>query len=190
MSTNKERPDRQTARLKWFDYSTAGFYVATICTYNLQHAFGEIDQGTMHLNESGRIAQSQWIKVPERFPGIALDHYIIMPNHIHGIVVIYRKTNIANVPERFRMHMQALAAERHPAFKDTYQPPTLGAIIRAYKAATARLIRVSGVIDFAWHGRYHEKVLRDDVALDTMRNYIQNNPANWQKDKLYIPRKT
>ena len=108
MPWDKILPDRQTKRLKWFDYSQAGSYFVTIGTYKGQHAFGEVENGKMSINAAGQIAQAQWLKLSERFLGVQLDDYVIMPNHLHGIIIILNRTTIANTPERFRHHMQKM----------------------------------------------------------------------------------
>lgn len=188
MPWNKKLPDRQTTRLKWFDYSQAGSYFVTISTYKGHHAFGGIEDGRMSLNDAGRIAQAEWLKLPERFLGIQLDEYVIMPNHLHGIIIIPKGTTIANIPQRFQEHMRKMAEERIPQLKKPYQAPTLGKIIGTYKGATARLIHLSGAIDFAWQERYFDSIIRDDRASQAIRRYIVNNPQTWHDDRLYTPK--
>jgi len=188
MSWDKKLPDRQTARLKWFDYSQAGSYFVTIGTYKGHHTFGGVEDGKMSLNAAGWIAQAEWLKLSERFLGVQLDEYVIMPNHLHGIIIIPEGTTIANAPERFRAHMHRMAEERIPQLKKPYQAPTLGKIIGTYKGATARLIRLSGAIDFAWQERYFDSIIRDDRALQAMRRYMVNNPQSWRDDRLYTPK--
>ncbi len=179
-------PDRQSLRMKWFDYSSAGVYFVTICTSKGKLVFGNIEDGRMYLNDAGRIAQEQWLVLPERFFGIALDQFVIMPNHIHGIVVIYTNTVVEHMPERFQPYMQALAEERNHVLKEPYSPPTLGKIMRTYKAATSRLVRTAGVPDFAWQANYDDRIIRDPTYLENVRRYILENPQRWKKEVYEI----
>lgn len=188
MPWDKILPDRQTTRLKWFDYSQAGLYFVTICTSKGHHAFGGVEDGKMSLNAAGRIAQAEWLKLSERFLGVQLDEYVIMPNHLHGIIIIPKGTTMDNTPQRFREHMHKMAEERIPQLKVPYQAPTLGKIVGTYKGATARLIRLSGAIDFAWQERYFDSIIRDGKALQAMRRYMENNPQSWHNDRLYTPK--
>ena len=178
-------PDRQSPRLKWYDYSSAGRYAVTICTRNREHAFGEIRAERMYFSEVGRIVRTLWYSLPDRFPGLCLDSFVLMPNHLHGILIIpCTHLNVENMPERFQPHMRALLQERHPELKE-YKPPTLGTIIRQYKGAATYQIHQSGFKDFAWHNRYWKSVLFTEAALQHARRYIYENPYNWEKDKLY-----
>jgi len=188
MPWNEKLPDRQTTRLKGFDYSQAGSYFVTIGTSKGHHAFGGVKDGRMSLNAAGRIAWVEWLKLSERFLGVQLDEYVMMPNHLHGIIIIAKGTTMANAPQRFREHMHKMAEERVPQLKKPYQAPILGKIIGTYKGATARLIHLSGAIDFAWQERYFDSIIRDDRALQAMRRYMVNNPQSWHDDRLYTPK--
>jgi putative transposase len=181
-------PDRQTTRLRWFDYSEANFYFVTICTYRGEHIFGGINNGEMTLNADGLRAYAEWLRLPERYPGIALDDFIFMPNHMHGIIVIYGKLNLENVPERFRKQRLLMLSTYHPELNN-YKAPPLWEIVRGYKGSTSHNIHTSGTTNFAWHTRYHEIIIRDQKHLHTLRNYISRNPETWKSDKLYTPKK-
>ena len=178
-------PDHQSPRLKWYDYSSAGQYVATICTQDREHVFGEIKAERMYFSEVGRIARNFWYSLPDRFPGVRLDSFVMMPNHVHGIVVIPSKhLNVENMPERFQPSMRALMLERHPELQN-YKAPTLGEIIRAYKAVATYSIHRSGAKHFAWQDSYWSCVLFSKAALQRARRYIYENPRNWEKDAFY-----
>ena len=147
--------------------------------------FGKVDNDKMHLNHNGVIIQHIWDKLPQRFPGIELDQYVIMPNHIHGIIilkdeqpVLYRKVNTEHVPERFKEYMQSAASP----YK---QMPALGQIIRSFKGEATYRIHTTGTPSFAWQKRYYESILSNDKALEATRLYVVNNPMRWQLDKLY-----
>src|SRR5215472_16469907 len=108
MFASQKQPHRRSVRLQSYDYSQSGFYFVTICTQDQRCMFGEIVNGEMYLNGAGSIAQSTWSTLPERFQHVELDQYVVMPNHVHGIVVLAGSTSMpregiytAKGPERF-----------------------------------------------------------------------------------------
>jgi putative transposase len=115
----------------------------------------------MHLNNKGEIALSQWLTLPEYFSHIELDDYIIMPNHMHGIICMDSPKQSAN--------------------------SSLGEIIKKFKGATTYSIRSMGVANFAWQRNYYEHIIRSEKDLARIRQYIADNPACWAEDKLYTP---
>jgi putative transposase len=147
-------PDRQSHRLRWFDYSSSQVYFVTICTHDHIHFFGRIRHETMYLNDAGKLSRSIWISLPDRFPGVQLGDFVFMPNHFHGLIIIYERTNINNIPDRFRAQKQTMMEEQNPQLKKRYNPPKLGQIIRTFKAASTHLIRTSGGHNFAWQENY------------------------------------
>ena len=206
MLTNQKQPYRRSVRLQSYDYSQSGIYFVTMCTQDQICMFGEIVNGEMYLNAAGSIAQSTWNTLPERFPHVELDQYVVMPNHIHGIVVLAGSTSMrrgdiytAEVPERFmhakgkvyRDHTTNMALQ-HSGINQVHtadaikRVPTLGEIIRTFKGAATYRIRSEGKRDFAWLGRYYEHIIRNDDDLDRIRQYIVNNPARWTEDHLYM----
>ena len=185
---DKMYPDRQSLRLRWFDYSQAGFYFVTIDTYKGEHAFGSVKDGKMYLSPVGLKAQYEWQKLPEKHPGVAIDDYVIMPNHIHGIVVIYGGLNIENVPERFRAQRRAWLETYHPELQD-YKAPSLDKIIGQFKGAASHLIHSSGAPNFAWHRSFHDDILNTKRDVYYVRRYILSNPEVWGDDSRYMPKK-
>ena len=206
MLTNQKQPYRRSVRLQSYDYSQSGFYFVTICTQDQKCMFGEIVNDEMYLNGAGSIAQSTWSTLPERFPHVELDQSVVMPNHVHGIVVLAGYTSMrrgdiytAKVPERF-MHAKGKVyqdhttnmALQHSRINQVHtadavnRVPTLGEIIRTFKGAATYRIRSEGKRDFAWLGRYYEHIIRNDDDLDRIRQYIVNNPARWTEDHLYM----
>ncbi len=182
---DQSQPNRRSVRLQWLDYRSAGFYFVTICTHDRRYAFGEVVNGTMRLNAVGAIAQAQWVILSQRFAGVLVDRSVVMPNHVHGIIVIYKATNITQVPTRFQPSRQKMIEEHNPALSVPYQPPSLGQIVRTYKAATCRLIRKAGAQDFSWQGNYFDIAIRSDEQLAQIRQYVLDNPTTWERDKLY-----
>ncbi len=181
MKYDPERHHRQSIRLKGYDYSQQGAYFVTICTYKRCEVFGEIRGGEMYLSSQGEIAQAMWKTLPKRFPGIELDSFVIMPNHIHGIVV--RSQYVTPKP----------ANQTVPPFKYSYKSfrttshrfQTLNEMMRTFKAVTSYHVRKKENAAFAWQRGYYEYIIRNEKELGFIRSYIVNNPAKWQEDKLH-----
>jgi putative transposase len=180
-------PDCQSHRLRWFDYSSSQVYFVTICTHDRNHFFGDIHHETMYLNETGNLSRSIWVTLPDRFPGIQLGDFVFMPNHFHGLVIMYKRTNVNNMPKRFQGQKQEIIEEQHPQLKKTYHCPPFGEVIRTFKAASTRRIRVSGIHNFDWQANYWEEIVDDDNRFFVLCNYIRDNPKHWERDKLYKP---
>ncbi|GET34162.1 hypothetical protein PbJCM13498_30250 [Prolixibacter bellariivorans] len=185
---------RRSIRLKNYDYAGKGLYFITLCTAQRKNLFGEIINGELFLNPLGEIAKEEWAKTPEIRNNTSLGAFIIMPNHMHGIISIDYQIRKPRKDEIGKFHSPS---------------HTIGAIIRGYKGATTRrihqLIREikegggagdrTGKLQFAptallsgessiWHRNYYEKIIRNEKAYRNISNYIINNPANWKKDKL------
>ena len=185
MGENNPRPTRRSVRMKHYDYSQSGFYLVTICIEKHQCVFGKIGDGIMHLNNAGMIAQIMWERLPHHFSTVRLDSFVIMPNHVHGIIELIATEaipetigNNPRIPARFQVHMQREAIKK--------ANPTLGQIIRTFKGATTHDIHKAGKLDFEWQGGFYESVLRTDKVLDRARNYIVNNPLTWMEDSLRL----
>lgn len=161
---------RRSIRLKEYDYSTPNAYFVTICAFQKQYLFGEIENGEMKLNNDSRIVQEQWNELPQKFPGIKLDEFVIMPNHVHGIVWITDKNDsipvgaIHELPLRRRM--------------------IIPMVIGYFKMNTAKSIntlrQLPGIA--VWQRNYYEHVIRNEHDLIRIREYIQNNPLKWTID--------
>ncbi len=146
-------------RLEHYDYAQAGAYFITIATsYHVQW-LGRIDGEHMRPGPAGEIVQEIWTSVPARFPGVELDAFIVMPNHLHGIILLPDRQ--ADDPDRIH----------------------LGRIVRAFKGASTRAIRHTGLADFAWQADDYEHVIRNDADLNRIREYILTNPLRWALDR-------
>jgi len=161
-------PTRKNPRLKDYDYASAGAYFVTICTQRKQAIFGQIAQGLMELNPYGQQAERAWLEIPEHFPAVDLDEFIVMPNHMHGIVLFDH--------ERAR-HASPLQ-----------QAPSLGTVVGGFKSAVARWINPQRATpgEPVWQRNYHEHVIRNEKSLSEIREYIANNPLKWELDKYYV----
>lgn len=147
---------------------SATWYFVTICVYGRQLLLGEVSDGRMRLSEIGRIAIESWQVLPERFPNVALDAFAIMPNHLHGIIVI---------PEDDGDSVQHAPGPR---------AGSLGAVLGAFKAAATRQVNKLGDTPETplWQSGYHARALRNEQATAAMRDYIAANAADWEQDPL------
>ena len=173
MKYNRERHHRRSIRLSGYDYSQSGGYFVTICAEKRACLFGTVTDGTVRLNDTGQIVQSKWLALADRFPHITLDSFVVMPNHIHGVIFVGAQF-IA--PSSSLRHMDEAAGAMNRA-------PTLGEVVRTYKAICARAIRCSGYVNFKWQRNYYEHVIRSENSLNCIRRYIVDNPVRWDCDR-------
>ena len=167
---------RKPLRLPGYDYCRPGYYFVTVCTQDRHSLFGTVAHETMNLNQYGRIARDCWIQLPEHFSTVQLDAYVIMPDHMHGIVVI---TDIgSNVGPQHAAALHSKPSRHYPMVR----PGSLGAIIRSFKSAVTRNINRASLQDPfpIWQYRYNERIIRDEPELNRIRRYILNNPKKWR----------
>jgi REP element-mobilizing transposase RayT len=176
MKYNPEIYSRRSIRLKGYDYSQAGAYFVTICTQNQECLFGDITDGIMRANHFGKIVGEQWNDIPQRFPVVQLDQFVVMPNHIHGVLVVVGAPLAGG---------QLRAAAR--------AAPTVGDIVGGYKSLSVHhclhWIKQNVPqqrLGQLWQRNYWEHIIRDESELNSIREYIRNNPAQWEMDKLYV----
>jgi len=160
-------------RLKGWDYGMPGFYFVTICTQNKEPWFGEIRGDQMILSPAGEIVTGELEKTPHIRPDIRLEAWVVMPNHIHAIIVVDEIPGV-ETPRR------GVSTN-----KKNWRPGTLGAIINQYKSICTRRIRAKGWIDFTWQARFYDHIIRDKKSLENIHNYIIENPARWAEDEYF-----
>ena len=173
---------RQSIRLKGYNYSQPGAYFVTICTRKRECLFGQIINGVMHLNEFGDIATEEWLQSSEIRHEIQLDIFMVMPNHIHGIVIITNNKDSDIVGATGRSPL-------HTGSKKAYGPAkrSLGSFIAGYKSQVTKrvnLLRRSPGIP-VWQRNYYEHIIRHDDEMNQLRNYIATNPIGWESDKYH-----
>jgi len=171
----------ESTRLKGWDYSSAGFYYVTICTKDKRPYFGIIGDGVVQLSAMGEIAISYWMEIPEHFSSVGIDEFVVMPNHVHGIVVI-RSDAISRVETP---HVASLLPEEDKRQFGPLKPGSLSKIIQGYKSAVTRQVRLMGEQDFAWQPRFYDHIIRDEEDLRRVREYIQGNSIKWELDEYY-----
>ncbi|MEH1765013.1 MAG: transposase [Nostoc sp.] len=188
----------ESTRLPNRNYAANAWYFITICTKDCFDYFGQVVSGQVKLSEIGEIAQKYWVQIPNHFEDIKIDTYVIMPNHVHGIVVIdkplsqnvetlqYVETLQCNVStQRDRIQQKTLCDVTQRQFMSEISPKSgsLSAIARSYKSAVTRWYRENGYENFAWQPRFYDHIIRADASLDRIREYIINNSIKWDKDK-------
>ncbi len=176
MGYSPDRHHRKSIRLKEYDYKKEGKYYITICTINRECLLGDISDGKMILNEYGNIVLKSWKWLSEQYSYITLDETVIMPNHLHGIIII---TNLCRGGSRTA-----------PTGEDIKYKP-LGRLIGAFKTVSTKninQIRNMPEIPF-WQRNYYERIIRDEKDLNKIREYIKNNPLKWELDEENLNRK-
>ena len=165
-------------RYRGFDYSSPGKYFITICTKNKLPYFGKIENGIMILSDLGLIANKCWREIPCHFPFIKLDEFIIMPDHLHGIIIIIEKINIDVVQTLHATFVQQIEFPNGKNDKmSSISPKTgsLGSVIRSYKSAVSNDAHKINY-GFAWQPRFYDHIIRTNTELNRIRKYIQKNP--------------
>ena len=190
-----------SARLQNWDYGTNGSYFITICTKEMQHFFGKVVDKKMNLNSVGVLAEEYWIEILKQFPYVELGNFQIMPNHMHGILIIDKSfvtaaavemrfiaSNlndsdssetrlIASVPPE-KDGIGGFAGENNPMLADN-----ISRIIRWYKGrCTFEMRKINP--NFGWHSRFHDHIIRNSESFERIQNYIEENPSRWEKDKF------
>ncbi|MDT8442481.1 MAG: transposase [Desulfuromonadales bacterium] len=176
MAFNPEIHHRRSIRLRDFDYATAGAYFITVCAHERQCTFGDIVDGVVGLNEMGGMVRDCWTAVPGHFGQCALDEFVVMPNHFHGIIQIVGARFIA----------PACAGAMTDKTKGAMnRAPTVGEIVRAFKARCTHTINHHRQTPGApvWQRNYYERIIRNDRELAETRQYIAANPAQWHNDE-------
>ena len=181
-----------SARLRSWDYGSPGLYFITICTNDRKNFLGEIKDAEMFLNENGTIADKCWSEIVEHFKNVELGEFVIMPNHIHGIIIINEDIETGHAVETG--HAQSLQSDSSTHFRFRNQGKnTISAMVGSFKSAVAKLANrrdkaclVSTSEKFGWQSRFYDHIIRTRKEYLRISNYIINNIANWRQDKFYI----
>ncbi len=202
MRYDPKRHHRRSIRLKGYDYSGAGAYFLTICTQNRECLFGKIVNGKMVLNDAGQAADECWRNIPHHFPHAVLDEYVIMPNHIHGIIFLKNtgavgaKTMGGNVGAKYTNVGTNVGAKNFSPLRGRTHAPragihprgtskTIGSIVRGFKIGVTKWMRQNTHVKTVWQRNYWEHIVRDENELNRIRQYIIDNPAKWELDRNY-----
>jgi REP element-mobilizing transposase RayT len=176
-------------RLKNYNYSNPGVYFVTLCTNKKGNILGEVVNGIVNLNEYGLIARKFWLEIPEHYNNVEIDAFVVMPDHVHGIIVILEKEPPSDCGEgasssRLRPCKEEPFPFRAPSLQsDGGQKRNYGLlskVIKSYKEAVVKEIRRSYKdYDFGWLHSYHDHIIRNNSYIGRIRKYIFDNPENW-----------
>jgi len=169
---DSQKHHRRSIRLKEYDYTQPSGYFVTVVTYHRDSLFGEIVNEEVQLNGMGIIADECWHAIPKHFPNVELGAYVVMPNHVHGIIVINESVGA-----------QHAAPLRTPQQKPNVKPGSLGAIVRSYKSVVTRRIGREQSATGIWQRNYYEHIIRDHRDWDRIHRYIESNPSMWAEDE-------
>jgi REP element-mobilizing transposase RayT len=180
MKDDSKKHNRRSDRLRNFDYSQEGMYYVTIRTKNAECFLGNVVEGVMKLSEEGAITDRCWREIPDHFPNAELDVFQIMPNHVHGIVII----KMPFVRTRHAVSLREEGKEKRISLNRFGKPisGSLSTIVGSFKSAVSKQAHLAGHKCFSWHGRFYHHIIRDGRDLDRIRRYILNNPINWESD--------
>lgn len=190
-----------SARLQTWDYANNGAYFITICTQNRHHFFGTIQNQEMQLSEIGKLSAQFWMEIPNHFPFIELGNFVVMPNHVHGILIINHSvetrfiasnnnetqfiapndinTNETRLIASLQGNIGGFSGNKNPMINDN-----ISKIVRWYKGRCSFECRKINP-NFGWQTRFHDHIIRNAKSFDTIQNYIFENPLNWKNDKFY-----
>jgi len=161
--------ERKPNRLQGYDYSQDNLYFVTSCVKNKVCCFGIICHGEMKPNNYGQIAEKQWHWLGEQYPYIVLHAFVVMPNHIHGIIEINRSVVVGTGRD---LSLQS-------------KIKSLSELMGAYKTAVSKQIHLIDFPEFVWQRSFHDHIIRNEESYQNIINYILNNPSIWEKDELY-----
>ena len=182
---NPEIHHRRSIRLKGYDYSTGALYFITFCCDKRQHLFCEIEHDEMILSDAGVIAHQCWHGIPQHFPNAVLHEYVVMPNHVHGIIEL--------LPSSVSLCSDKKSLQPFSNDEKSYQihefqkmiPRSIASIIKGYKIGVTKWFRANTEVHTVWQRNYYDHIIRNEQSYQTISEYIRNNPARWEQDKFY-----
>ncbi|OAV75641.1 Transposase [Bacteroidales bacterium Barb7] len=200
MKYNSSIHHRRSIRLKGYDYSQAGLYFVTICVENRECLLGEILDDEMILNDAGKMVETEWLNLRNRYPNVELHEFITMPNHFHGILEITATVgaSLVDAPNNREKRATTRVAPTVPTTPTTIttgttiHDKTIGDMMDAFKSITT-VKYIHGVKNMRWqpfNGKiwqrnYYEHIIRNEQSYMNISDYIINHPAKWQDDKCY-----
>jgi putative transposase len=192
MSYNPNLHHRRSIRLKNYDYRQAGAYFITICIHQRQCRLGQIQAREMAPTIDGTIVAQIWHRIPQHFANAHLDAFVVMPNHIHGILWLGDDRSIAEIPvgakhsgDKSCVTPRINLPNASPLPPHGTNPGSINAIVQNFKSISTRKINQIHKTPGSriWQRDYYEHIIRDEIALDRIRTYIQNNPRSWHTDR-------
>ena len=199
MPFDPQKHHRRSIRLKGYDYTQPGAYFVTVVTHGRECLFGEIVDREMRLNEAGRMVEQCWLDIPSHFPHVELDAFVIMPNHVHGILWIVETPPITGMagmvgaknfsplpsqPSSQSSQPSDISSDAAPRPHGTSK--TIGSVVRGFKIGVTKWFRQHTTIYTVWQRNYYERIIPDERALNAVRRYILANPVKWMQDAEYL----
>lgn len=174
MKPKSSQSRRRAIRLHGYDYAQTAGYFVTICVQHQGCLFGQIIDGQMQLNEIGKIVVQCWSRIPQHFSSAELDVCVVMPNHIHGVILL--GTRGASLPPRSQ-----------PNRRGEVSLPTLGQVVAYFKFQSTKYINQHHDMlgTRVWQRNYYDHVIRDERDLQRIRQYVTDNPMQWELDQLH-----
>jgi REP element-mobilizing transposase RayT len=162
----------ESIRRPGWDYSAPGLYLVTICTHQMRMYFGMVVNAEMKPSTIGRCAGEKWEEIPSHFKNVQLDEFIVMPNHLHGVIKISGQWE----PKLKKNQIKRTLSDVSP------RSGSLSHIIRCYKAGVTYWCKQQG-FEFSWHTGFHDRIVPGLQSLEAVREYIRDNPANCENDR-------
>jgi len=187
MNAFRDQYKPESTRLQGWDYSEGDGYFVTIYTRDRKLSFGKVVNSTVELTALGRVAYEYWKEIPDHHDGVVIDEFVIMPNHVHGIIFFYPQIT-STIPYNTLETLHATSLQSNVSKKMSRISPRKGslcAVIRSYKSAVSRRAHQNGYNHFQWQPRFYDHIIRDNSALVKIRSYIRNNPIQWELDHFY-----
>jgi len=181
-----------STRAQWWDYRNSAPYFVTGCTSHRKHFFGFIENGEMHLNELGKYAWECWYEIPDHFPFVELMNFVVMPNHIHGLLYLHNKLSAPHIIVE-TLHATSLPPQppQPPPKQKNEQMAiispkqgSLSTVIRSYKSAVTKYANYNN-LPAGWQSRFHDHIVRNAEDFQRIFDYITNNPKNWKSDNFF-----
>jgi putative transposase len=179
MTLFREKYRIESARKPGWDYTLPGWYFVTICTQGRKPHFGRVANATVNLSPIGEYADACWKQVPQHHHHVDVDEFVVMPNHMHAIVIIGGPDRLPELRKRQKFKRVAELNDVRP------RANSLGAVVGSFKSTVTRWC-VAKHVEFEWQPRFHDRIIRGKNSLKAAREYIRDNPANWCRDAFYI----
>ncbi len=162
------RRERKSNRLQGYDYSRNNLYFVTLCVQDRLCCLGKVINGKMYPNEYGEIVEERWFWLSEQYPYVRSHIFIVMPNHVHGILEINRTCPKTGINLSKEMKIKSLSE-----------------LMGAFQTTASKAIHLAGFDGFSWQRSFHDHIIRKDGSYQYIYDYIKNNPKNWDEDTFY-----
>jgi putative transposase len=185
MGYDPEKHHRRSIRMKGYDYSSPGAYFVTLLSHGRACFFGEIKEGIFRQSDIGKLVNDCWLRIPNHFYDIGLDEYVLMPNHLHGIIFIHESLGKGEAfVESIQSDVDMKSANASPLQPRGTQPASTSAIIQNFKSVSTRMVnkRFFETGNKIWQRNYYERIIRNERELNAIRRYICDNTQDWELD--------